>query len=103
MAGLRKASTTLHYSNCVPRDAFLCCEHSDCTTSPHTTVVDSSHTVMTCSRNPAEVCSLLTEQHLMWFGSSEASGEWLTLLVFFPVCYYPVAVIIYKTLHGGTG
>jgi len=28
---------------------------------------------MTCSRNPAEVCTLLTEQHLVWFGSSTAS------------------------------
>jgi len=78
MAGLRKASVTLHYSNSVPRDAFLCCEHSDSTTSPHATVVDSSRTVMTCSRNPAEVCTILTEQHLVWFGSSGASGEWLT-------------------------
>jgi len=81
MAGFHKASVTLHYSNSVPRDAFFCCEHSDSTTSPHATVVDSSRTVMTCSRNPAEVCTILTEQHLVWFGSNGASGEWLTLPV----------------------
>ena len=75
MAGLRKASTTLNYNNSVPQDAFLCCEHSDTTTPPHATVVDSSRTLMTCSRNPAEVCTMLTEQHLVWFGSSRASGE----------------------------
>ena len=75
LAGLRKASTTLNYNNSVPQDAFLCCEHSDATTPPHATVVDSSHTLMTCSRNPAEVCTMLTEQHLVWFGSSETSGE----------------------------
>ena len=74
MAGLRKASATLHYNNCVPRDAFLCGEHSDSTTSPHATVVDGSRTVMTCSRNPAEVCTVLTEQHLAWFGSQRSAG-----------------------------
>ena len=71
MAGLRKASTTLHYSHSVPQDAFLCCEHSDTTTPPHATVADSSRTLMTCSRNPAEVCTMLTEQHMVWFGSGE--------------------------------
>ena len=75
MVGLRKASTTLNYNNSVPQDAFLCYEHSDTTTPPHATVVDSSRTLMTCSRNPAEVCTMLTEQHMVWFGSSETSGE----------------------------
>ena len=75
MAGLRKASTTLHYSTSVPRDAFICCEHSNSTTSPHATIVDSSCTVMTCSKNPAEVCTTLTEAHLIWFGSSRATGQ----------------------------
>ena len=75
MAGLRKASATLHYSNLVPHDAFLCCEHSDSPTSPHTTAVDSSHTLMTCTVNPGEVFTTMTEQHQVWFGSNEASGE----------------------------
>ena len=93
-AGLRKASATLHYSNSVPQDAFLCCQHpnsatspllccahllcrthSNSTASPHATVVDSSRRLMTCTVNPAEVYSRLTEQHMVWFGSGETSGE----------------------------
>ena len=70
MAGLHKALNTLHYSNSAPCDAFLCCEHSDSAITPHATVIDSSHSVMTCTRNPAEVCTIVTEQHLVWFGSS---------------------------------
>jgi len=73
LAGLRKASTTLHYSNSEPHDAFLCCEHSD-STSPHATTVDSSYRLMTCTVNPSEVCTKLTKQHMVWFGSSGASG-----------------------------
>ena len=101
MAGLCTASTTLHYSNCVPRDAFLCSEHSDSTTSPHATVVDSSRTVMTCSRNPSEVCTVPTDQHLVWFGSSAASGEWLilSLIIFF----LHLADVICTLLTGCTG
>ena len=94
MTGLRKASTTLHYSNSVPQYAFLCCEHlnsatspllccshllccqqSNPTTNPHIAVVDGSHRLMTCTVNPAEIYTILTEEHLVWFGSSAASGE----------------------------
>ena len=75
LVGLREASTTLNYNNSVPQDSFLCCEHSDTTTPPHATVVDSSHTLMTCSRNPAEVYTMLTEKHMVWFGSIETLGE----------------------------
>ena len=94
MAGLRKASATLHYSNSVPQDAFLCCQHPNSATSPllccshllcrthlnsiaspHATVVDSSRRLMTCTVNPADVYTMLTEQHMVWFGSSRASGE----------------------------
>jgi len=85
MVGLRKASATLRYSSLVPHDAFFCCEHSDSTTSPHATEVDSSYRLMTCTINQAEVYTKLTEQHLVWFGSSGASGEWLTL----PVIIFP--------------
>ena len=76
LAGLRKASSALHYNNCVPRDAFLCLEHSNSdTTMPHASVVDSTCTLMTCTLNPAEFCSTLTEEHLVWFRSSETLGE----------------------------
>lgn len=73
MAGLHKACHTLHY-NCVFQDAFLCPRHSVSTLIPHATVVDSSRTLMVCTLNPAEVCSTLEEQHLLWFGSSPTSG-----------------------------
>ena len=76
LAGLRKASSALHYNNCVPRDAFLCCEHSTFeTVTPHASVVDSTHKLMTCTLNPAKFCSTLTEEHLVWFGSSNIQGD----------------------------
>ena len=83
VAGIRKASSALHYSNCVPRDAFLCCEHGTCDSStPHASIVDSSRTLMTCTLNPAKFCSTLTEEHLVWFRSSDTPCEQLTTLVF---------------------
>ena len=79
LAGLRNASSALHYNNCVPKDAFLCCEHgtSDSPT-PHASIVDSTHKLMTCTLNPAKFCSTLTEEHLVWFSSSDTPGEQLT-------------------------
>ena len=83
LAGLRKASSALHYNNCIPRDAFLCCEHgtSDSST-PHASIVDSTHTLMTCTLNPAKFCSTLTEEHLVWLRSSDTPGEQFTVQVF---------------------
>ena len=73
MAGLHKASATLHYT-CTFQDAFFCCGHSNSNPKPHATIVDSSHTLMTCTMNPSEVCSTLEEQHMVWFGSRHTSG-----------------------------
>ena len=79
MAGLRKASSALHYNNSVPKYAFLCCEHgTSSTVTPHAAVVDSTRTLMTCTLNRAEFCSSLTEEHLVWFRSSGTPGEQLT-------------------------
>ena len=76
IAGLRKASSALHYNNSVPEYAFLCYEHSSSEkVMPHASVVDSTHTLMTCTLNPAKFCSTLTEEHLVWFGYSETPGE----------------------------
>ena len=76
LAGLRKASSALYYNNCVPRDAFLCLEHSNSDTAiAHASVVDSNRTLMTCTLNPAKFCSTLTEEHLVWFRSSDGRGE----------------------------
>ena len=90
IAGLRKASGALHYNNSVPKYAFLCCEHGTFSTvTPHASVVDSSLTLMTCTLNPAKICSTLTEEHLFWFGSSDTTGEQLTtqVLVLYIVCF----------------
>ena len=79
LAGLRKASSALHYNNCVPSDAFLCLEHSNSDAAmPHASVVDSTRTLMTCTLNPDKVCSTLTEEHLVWFNSSDTPGEQFT-------------------------
>ena len=79
LAGLRKASSALHYNNSVPKEAFLCLEHSTDTATPHASVVASTRTLMTCTLNPDEVYSSLTEEHLVWFSSSDTPGEQLTL------------------------
>ena len=82
LAGLRKASSTLHYNDSVPRDAFFCHEHSTSeTATPHASVVDTTHTLMICTLNPAKICSTLKEEHLVWFSSSNTPGEQFTTQV----------------------
>ena len=79
LAGLRKASSALHYNNSVPKYAFLCCEHGTSrAVTPHASVVDSTRTLMTCTLNPAKFYRNLTEEHLVWFKSSDTQGEQLT-------------------------
>ena len=83
LAGLRKASSALHYNNSVPKDAFFCLEHGTSvsamlhfrTIKPHASVVDSNRTLMTCTLNPAKFCSTLTEEHLVWFHSGDTPGD----------------------------
>ena len=83
IAGLRKASSALHYNNSVPKYAFLCCEHgTSSTVTPHASVVDRTHTLMTCTLNPAKICSTLTEDHLVWFRPSDTPGEQFTSICF---------------------
>ena len=43
--------------------------------TPHASVVASTHTLMTCTLNPDEVYKNLTEEHLVWFSSSDTPGE----------------------------
>ena len=87
--GIRRASSALHYNNSVPKDAFLCCEHSTFrTVKPHASVVDTTRTLMTCTLNPDKFCSRLTEKHLVWFHSSDTPGEQLTTrYLFYDVCF----------------
>ena len=81
IAGLRKASSALHYNNSVPKDAFLCYEHGTSETiTPHASVVDGTCTLMTCTLNPAKFCSSLTQEHLVWFRRSYTPGEQFTKL-----------------------
>ena len=83
LAGIRKASSALHYNNSVPKDAFFCLEHgTSVSTTPHASKVDRTHTLMTCTLNPGEVCSTLTEEHLVWFSSSDNPGEQFKVHVF---------------------
>ena len=83
IAGIRKASSALHYNNSVPKDAFFCLEHgTSVSATPHASIVDRTHTLMTCSLNPGEVCSTLTEEHLVWFRSSDTPGEQFKVHVF---------------------
>ena len=72
IAGLRSASSNLNYNNSVPQDAFFCSgDHITSTDAPvprvHVATVESNRRWMTCTVNRAEVCSRLTEQHLVWF------------------------------------
>ena len=76
MAGIQKASSTLHYNNSLPKYAFLCSEHTtNSAVTSHASVVDDSRTLMTCTSNPAEFCTWLTGDHLVWFGSADKTGE----------------------------
>ena len=83
ITGLRKASSALHYNNSVPKDAFFCLEHgTSVSATPHASIVDSTHTLMTCTLNPAKFCSTLTEEHLVWFRSGDTPGEQFKVHVF---------------------
>ena len=95
LAGLRKASSALHYNYLVPKDAFFCLEHST-RTATHTSVVDSTRTLMTCTLNPEEVFNSLTEEHLVWFRSSDTPGEQFT-----SICHIPYSRKIWR--FGGQG
>ena len=83
IAGIRKASSALRYNNSVPKDAFFCLEHgTSVSATPHASIVDSTLTLMTCTLNPAKFCSTLTEEHLVWFRSSDIPGEQFKVHVF---------------------
>ena len=68
MAGICKSSQNLHYNNSIPKLSFICYEHTDKLT-PHATVVNGSCGLMKCAVN-SEVCSTVTDDHLVWFGAA---------------------------------
>ena len=92
LAGIRKASSALHYNNSVPKDAFFCLEHGTGTPTAHTSVVDSTRMLMTCTLNPDEVFNTLTEKHLVWFNSSDTPGEQLTAQVIVTHCVFLITL-----------
>ena len=88
IAGIRKASSALHYNNSVPQDAFFCLEHgTSLSATLHASVVDRTRTLMTCTLNPAEFCSTLTEEHLVWFRSGDTPGEQFKVHVFLYISF----------------
>ena len=78
IAGLRSASSTLHYNNSMPQEAFFCSgEHSSTDTAAarmHVATVESNRRLMTCTVNRAEVCSRLTERHQVWFPQTSTTS-----------------------------
>ena len=93
LAGLSKVSSALHYYDSVPEVAFLCHEHSNSdSAAAHASVVDSTHTLMTCTLNPAKFCSTLTEEHLVWFSSNDTPGEQFTTRVCITLCISDILI-----------
>ena len=74
MEGISKAAKNLHYNNSIPKLSFVCHEHNSIDTpTPHATVVNRSCELMKCTVN-AEVCSIMTADHQVWFGASSATA-----------------------------
>ena len=75
ITGLRSASSTLHYNNSVPQEAFFCSgEHSSTAARMHIATVERKRRWTTCTVN-RKVCSRLTQDHMVWFPqTSTASG-----------------------------
>ena len=95
LAGIRKASSALHYNNSVPKHAFLCLEHgTSVSATPHASIIDRTRTLMTCTLNPGEVCSTLTEEHLVWFSSSDTPGEQFKVHVFLHFFFLNVTLLV---------
>ena len=70
LSGIRKASRTLNYTDSIPEAAFLCSEHEP--TSLHAATV-SDFDLLTCTHDPANVCSEMTELHQIWLGGDAPS------------------------------
>ena len=81
--GIRKAASTLGYSNCIPREGFFCPVQSKaCSHSPHPATVEGNCSLLKCTLNPGEVCSDLQGEHSVWFQPmDESCGKWLNFFV----------------------
>ena len=69
--GIRKASRRLNYTytDSIPEAAFLCSEHEP--TSLHAATISDG--LLTCTHDPAYVCSDMTELHQIWLGGDAPS------------------------------
>ena len=72
LSGIRKASRRLNYTDSIPEAAFLCSEHEP--TSLHAATISDSG-LLTCTRDPANVCSEMTELHQIWLGGDTPSSS----------------------------
>ena len=64
---IEQAMLTLHYEVRTPQLSFLCPEQSSrCSTLPHISTVDATHSFLTCSICPDIVVPPLTEDQIMW-------------------------------------
>ena len=72
LTGIRKAYQRLNYNDSIPSIAFLCSGHED--TPLHPASISDDETMLTCTTHPATVCSVMTEQHRLWLGTSASSS-----------------------------
>ena len=72
LSGIRKASRRLNYTDSIPEAAFLCSEHE--ATSLHAATISDSG-LLTCTHDPANVCSEMTELHQIWLGGDAHSSS----------------------------
>ncbi|CAI8027846.1 hypothetical protein GBAR_LOCUS15857, partial [Geodia barretti] len=64
---IEQAMLTLHYEVRTPQLSFLCPEQSSrCSTLPHISTVDATHSFLTCSICPDIVVPPLTDDQIMW-------------------------------------
>ena len=72
-SGIRNASRRLNCTDSIPEAAFLCSEHEP--TSVHAATISDSG-LLTCTHDPGNVCSEMTELHQIWLGGdAPSSGE----------------------------
>ena len=72
LSGIRKATRRLNYTDSIPEAAFLCSEHEP--TSLHAATI-SDFGLLTCTHDPANVCSEMTELHQIWLGGDAPSSS----------------------------
>ena len=87
LAGIRKASRRLKYFTAsVPDVAFFCIKHQ--ATSLHPAIVARSD-LLTCTTNPASVCSEITDGHRLWLGQTDHDSvvEGMSYIVVLSFCH----------------